>query len=101
MKPDTPLLQLTAREFASMLAWHAKLCQRDGFIDVEKECRKLFGEPEPNPHQHVWTLEHKTERFFDNPYTARCECGCGMYEAAPTDRVLLDRLARYGPVILK
>lgn len=98
MKPDTALLQLTAREFAEMLAWHAKLCQRDDFIDVDKECRKLFGEPEP--HQHAWDIIH-TGR------TLRAMCDCGQVvdteitgDTRHDTARLTEKMGKYGQAII-
>lgn len=95
MKPDTPLLQLTAREFATMLAWAAAL-RIDKESDVERAVRSLFNEP-PS-HEHQWKLGHSVGRF-GYPYHADCECG--IHEVAESREGLFERLRRYGPVILK
>ena len=103
MKPDTPLLQLTAREFAEMLAWHARLCQRGDFIDVDREICQLFGEPEP--HQHAWSITDGKTHWagahggsFSTGLFARCECGAEEHGADRHD--LVAKLMRYGQAIV-
>lgn len=95
MKPETPLLQLTAREFAELLAWHARLATSGGF-DQEREIRTLFGEPEP--HQHEWeigtALTHHGLKY-------RAKCDCGMREEGESAKALSDKLSTHGPGTIK